>query len=1104
VLATAVAAGATMLASASAGGTGALVVTTTADSTDGACTASLCSLRDAVQASNAAGGGAVTVPAGRYVLTDGPLVVTSAISITGDGARSTTISGREATQVIRGDRSSAPSITLTGLTVTDGVSQSADAPDYNEGGGIVSWGPLTLDHVAVVGNVGAADGGGVDVQSDLTVVASTIANNTAAGDAGGLRAQNGTVSITSSTIAHNTAQNRAAIEIDFTSSATIRSTTVADNRNTDGTFGSLRVDTGSVTLEEVAIDNDLSDNAPNCVGTFVSAGHNVATDGSCGLTAAGDLASAASAGLGPLTDNGGDTDTMAPQAGSALVDGGGTGCPATDQRDEARPEGAACDVGAVETTGSSASSGLTQLAAPDDCIAQVEVEGCGTITGTGLKGADWIAASPDGANVYVASFSSGSVAELARASDGSLTELGCVAASGTECATTVPGLSEATSVAVSPDGKNVYVTGDSDDTVMIFDRNSTDGTLTSAGCLQDAAARFDRGCATTVHGMENAYDVVVSPDGKNVYVAAGGGFPELGGVVELARASDGSLTQLAAPDDCIEEQGSSAPVCGTSDGTGLLAATALVLSPDGASLYAVSDNTPGALATFDRDADTGALTATGCIADSGSECAATASGLSDLVNVAVSPDGATVYTASDDSTGPIAEFSRATDGTLTSLGCIDSGGSICATTTAGLAAVFGLAVSPDGVDVYAASAGGSTSAPGVVELARASDGTLSASDCIQQAGAASRTCTDTSGHGLGDALGVAVSPDGANVYVATDSSGGAVAAFSRAGGGTPPSNQPPTAAFTSSASDLAVSFDGSASSDADGTVVSYAWSFGDGSTGSGGTPSHAYAASGTFTVSLTVTDDGGTTASVSHQVSVTAPSNNPSPPASGSGPSGSPQPPPPKVIDIPPAAHVTVSPPTGNRRTRFLFSSKGSVGKIASYAWDFGDGTGASTTDAAHVYRRIGTYRAALTVTDSSGRTSTATANVVVKNAAPRPAFTYHTRSGRSVAFDGTSSFDPDGSVRSYRWSFGDGAIAVGRRTVVHHYRGAKTRYTVRLEVIDDFGARVHIRRSVTVLAGAGDITDLESILVTDVPGVTPPAGLTIIENIGVSTGTAP
>jgi PKD repeat protein len=211
------------------------------------------------------------------------------------------------------------------------------------------------------------------------------------------------------------------------------------------------------------------------------------------------------------------------------------------------------------------------------------------------------------------------------------------------------------------------------------------------------------------------------------------------------------------------------------------------------------------------------------------------------------------------------------------------------------------------------------------------------------------------------------------------------------------------------------------------------------------------------------------------------------------------------VIDIPPRAQIALSPSAGHRRTSFVFSAAGSLGKLTGYAWDFGDGTSASTPDAAHVYGTVGTYTATLTVTDGSGRTSTATADVVVKNAPPRPAFSYHARSGRAVAFDGTASFDPDGRVRAYRWSFGDGAISVGRRTVVHRYRGTKTRYTVILEVVDDSGARVHLRRSVSVRAGAGDVTDIESILVTDVPGVTPPAGLTIIENIGVSDGgTAP
>jgi PKD repeat protein len=73
-------------------------------------------------------------------------------------------------------------------------------------------------------------------------------------------------------------------------------------------------------------------------------------------------------------------------------------------------------------------------------------------------------------------------------------------------------------------------------------------------------------------------------------------------------------------------------------------------------------------------------------------------------------------------------------------------------------------------------------------------------------------------------------------------------------------NQPPTAnpggPYTGEVG-TAVSFDGTGSSDPDGTVASYAWDFGDGATGTGATPSHTYATAGSFTVSLTVTDDDG-------------------------------------------------------------------------------------------------------------------------------------------------------------------------------------------------------------------------------------------------------
>jgi len=88
--------------------------------------------------------------------------------------------------------------------------------------------------------------------------------------------------------------------------------------------------------------------------------------------------------------------------------------------------------------------------------------------------------------------------------------------------------------------------------------------------------------------------------------------------------------------------------------------------------------------------------------------------------------------------------------------------------------------------------------------------------------------------------------------------------------GATPANVAPTAAFTSSAANLALSVDGSTSTDADGTIASYAWDFGDGSTGTGRTASRTYAAAGTYAVKLTVTDNAGATGTVTKSVTVTA------------------------------------------------------------------------------------------------------------------------------------------------------------------------------------------------------------------------------------------
>lgn len=114
---------------------------------------------------------------------------------------------------------------------------------------------------------------------------------------------------------------------------------------------------------------------------------------------------------------------------------------------------------------------------------------------------------------------------------------------------------------------------------------------------------------------------------------------------------------------------------------------------------------------------------------------------------------------------------------------------------------------------------------------------------------------------------------GVETYVSSSAGAPSTVAFDRlvvtAPGVTPPPNQLPTAVIgTPTVTGRTVGLSGSGSSDPDGTIAGHAWQLGDGATGSGASTSHTYAADGTYTVRLTVTDDDGGTGTVTRQVTV--------------------------------------------------------------------------------------------------------------------------------------------------------------------------------------------------------------------------------------------
>lgn len=181
----------------------------------------------------------------------------------------------------------------------------------------------------------------------------------------------------------------------------------------------------------------------------------------------------------------------------------------------------------------------------------------------------------------------------------------------------------------------------------------------------------------------------------------------------------------------------------------------------------------------------------------------------------------------------------------------------------------------------------------------------------------------------------------------------------------PPNGTPIPSFFASPASTAeneVVTFDASASRD-DGTIVSYAWTFGDGETAIGKQVTHAYELAGTYLVTLTVTDDRGLSAS-------TLPTDHT------------------VVAAANPVAAFTISPTDPQVGAGVVFNAATSTAptgrRIVAWNWDFGDGHQATGVAPTHVFTVPQTYTVVLTVTDNTGRKGVIAQTITI-NPSPRP-----------------------------------------------------------------------------------------------------------------------
>jgi DNA-binding beta-propeller fold protein YncE len=447
-------------------------------------------------------------------------------------------------------------------------------------------------------------------------------------------------------------------------------------------------------------------------------------------------------------------------------------------------------LGSANAASASVPGGFSQLPGAAGCVSDGGAGGCtaGHGFGTNVR----IAISPDGRNAYLTTFfTSDTLLVFDRdPGTGALTQKpgqdGCFreTAATANCAS-APLMHDPFGVALTPDGRTLYVTAFDASRVIAFTRDPATGRLTlkpgGAGCI---SGLVNDGPCRHANGMSTVDDLAVSPDGRNLYVASG--FDDAGAVTALAIDGAGELSAVA---DGAEGAGCLRDTFGNGcmDARALGSPRGMHFGPGGTTLYVATSklinggqSVNGGVTVLKRDPGSGRLKVmdgvTGCIAAAAVDGCDVLPEIGPTADVAV--DAGVVYAATgEDNAGRVVALDRLADGGIQrhagTARCVSGVPFAGCSTARGLVQAGSLALSSDGADLYIASSA-------LLELDRTAGGGIVARPDARGCAflVALANCATIFGF-TGGAQYVALAPDGHNLYLTSNQALAEIAVFKR-------------------------------------------------------------------------------------------------------------------------------------------------------------------------------------------------------------------------------------------------------------------------------------------------------------------------------------